>query len=351
MIEVRDLRKSFQGAAGPVHVLKSVSLSVRQAEVFGVIGPSGAGKSTLVRCINLLERPTSGQVIVGGREITALHGRPLREARRSIGMIFQHFNLLSSRTVLDNVALPLELAGTPRHAARETARPLLELVRLADKSDRYPAELSGGEKQRVGIARALAPRPTALLCDEATSALDPETTSSILTLLRDINRQLGLTIVLITHEMQVIKEICDRVAVLDQGQILEQGSVFDVFTSPKAEVTRRFVRDLVDRELPSTLLDRIRDQPPSGRNPVFRIVFKGPATHSPILAETVRRHGVLLNILQGTIDSIQGMPYGSLVVEAIGNARDVEAALDFIRSNGLKVEVIGHVGGDVRAVA
>jgi D-methionine transport system ATP-binding protein len=351
MIEIRDLTKSFHGEDGAVHVLRRVSLSIRAGEVFGIIGRSGAGKSTLVRCINLLERPSAGEIVVAGQAMTALRGRALREARHAIGMIFQHFNLLSSRTALDNVALPPELSGASRAAARAAAAPLLELVGLADKRARYPAELSGGEKQRVGIARALASRPAVLLCDEATSALDPETTTSILALLRDINRKLGLTIVLITHEMQVIKEICDRVAVLDQGVVVEQGPVFDVFTAPTAEVTRRFVRDLVDRELPAGLVARLRAPAAGDGNPVFRIVFRGPSAYSPIVAEVVRRHGILLNILQGTVDYIQGAPYGNVVVEAIGGAQDVAAALDFIRSRDLKVEVLGHVAGDAQAVA
>jgi D-methionine transport system ATP-binding protein len=351
MIEIRDLTKSFHGEDGAVHVLKRVSLSIQPGEVFGIIGRSGAGKSTLVRCINLLERPSGGQVFVAGQEITALRGRALRKARHSIGMIFQHFNLLSSRTALDNVALPLELAGATRPAARAAAAPLLELVGLGDKRGRYPAELSGGEKQRVGIARALASRPKVLLCDEATSALDPETTTSILALLRDINRKLGLTIVLITHEMQVIKEICDRVAVLDEGVVVEHGPVFDVFTAPTAEVTRRFVRDLVDRDLPAGLVARLVARTTGGENPVIRIVFRGPSAYAPIVAEVVRRYGILLNILQGTVDYIRGEPYGNIVVEAIGSAPDVAAALDFIRSRDLKVEVLGHVAGDARSVA
>jgi D-methionine transport system ATP-binding protein len=351
MIELRDLVKEFRGAGGAVPVLRQVSLTVEKGEIFGIIGRSGAGKSTLVRCINLLERPTSGRVLVNGQDVAALSGAALREARRSIGMIFQHFNLLSSRTALDNVALPLELAGRPRDEILREVSPLLELVGLSGKAGRYPAELSGGEKQRVGIARALASRPSVLLCDEATSALDPETTQAILALLQDINRKLGLTIVLITHEMPVIKQICDRVAVLDHGVVVEQGPVFDVFTSPRAEVTRALVRDLVDRELPARLRERLRIEPGARGNPVIRIVFRGPSAHAPIVAEVIRRFDVVLNILQGSIDDIQGAPYGNLVVEAVGRPADVEAALELVRSRGLKVEVLGHVAGDDRAVA
>jgi D-methionine transport system ATP-binding protein len=351
MIELHQLTKDFHGAAGPVRVLDGVSLTVRAGEIFGIIGRSGAGKSTLVRCVNLLERPTSGRVVVGGQELTGLEGAALRRARHAIGMIFQHFNLLSSRTALDNAALPLELAGASRAAARAAAAPLLALVGLAGKEGRYPAELSGGEKQRVGIARALASKPQVLLCDEATSALDPETTRAILALLRDINRQLGLTIVLITHEMQVVKEIAQRVAVLDRGRVLEEGTVFDVFTTPATEVARAFVRDVVDRELPPGLAGRLAPPGQAGGALVVRIVFTGPSAHEPIVAEAVRRFGILLNILHGSIDSIQGEAYGHLLVEARGPAEDVQAALDWIRGANLKVEVIGHVVGDARAVA
>ncbi|HZZ84243.1 MAG TPA: methionine ABC transporter ATP-binding protein [Anaeromyxobacteraceae bacterium] len=346
MIRIEGLVKTFPGAGAPVPVLKGVSLSVRRGEIFGIIGRSGAGKSTLIRCVNLLERPTSGRVLVGGQEITALSGAALRAERRRIGMIFQHFNLLSSRTVLENAALPLELAGARKEAIREAVLPLLELVGLSGKLGRYPAELSGGEKQRVGIARALASRPEVLLCDEATSALDPETTRSILALLKDINRQLGLTIALITHEMAVIKEICDRVAVLDRGEIVEQGRVFDVFTAPQAEVTRTFLQDVIDRALPPRLAERLKAGARGRGNPVIRVIFTGARAHDPIISEVVRRYDVLLNILQGSIEYIQDAPYGNLLVEAIGSDEAIAAALDYIRSNHLGAEILGHVAGD-----
>ena len=348
MIDVQELTKRFPGGGD---VLSGVNLNIRQGEIFGIIGRSGAGKSTLVRCINLLERPTSGKVFVDGREITALNEAELRQARRGIGMIFQHFNLLSSRTVFDNVAFPLELTGQTRAEIAKTVEPLLELVGLSDKRDNYPSQLSGGQKQRVGIARALASKPSVLLCDEATSALDPETSKSILALLQDINRKLGLTIILITHEMPVIKEICHRVAVLDAGKVVEEGPVFDVFTAPKAEITRSFVRDLVDRELPGTLKERIRQTGPTQGNPVLRIVFTGPNANSPVISEVVRRFAVTLNILLAHVDYIQGSPYGNIVVEAIGKGADLQAAIDHIRSNNLRVEVLGHVADHDRAVA
>jgi len=348
MIDVQELTKRFPGGGD---VLSGVNLNIRQGEIFGIIGRSGAGKSTLVRCINLLERPTSGKVFVDGREITALNEAELRQARRGIGMIFQHFNLLSSRTVFDNVAFPLELTGQTRAEIAKTVEPLLELVGLSDKRDNYPSQLSGGQKQRVGIARALASKPSVLLCDEATSALDPETSKSILALLQDINRKLGLTIILITHEMPVIKEICHRVAVLDAGKVVEEGPVFDVFTAPKAEITRSFVRDLVDRELPGTLKERIRQTGPTQGNPVLRIVFTGPNANSPVISEVVRRFAVTLNILLAHVDYIQGSPYGNIVVEAIGKGADLQATIDHIRSNNLRVEVLGHVADHDRAVA
>jgi len=351
MIEIEGLEKTFPTADSPTAALKDVSLSIRRGEIFGIIGRSGAGKSTLVRCINLLERPSAGRIVVDGREISALTGAALREARRGIGMIFQHFNLLSSRTVFGNIAFPLELAGKSKAEIAREVLPLLDLVGLADKRDRYPAELSGGQKQRVGIARALASKPSVLLCDEATSALDPETTKSILALLQDINRKLGLTIVLITHEMPVIKEICDRVAVLDHGRVVEQGSVFDIFTAPKTDITRGFVSDVIDRALPSGLMERLRATPVTQGNVVLRIVFTGPKANTPVIAEVVQRYNVLLNILQGNVEYIQDTPYGNIVVEAVGSPQAVQEAIDHIRSNNLRVEVLGHVADAHRAVA
>ena len=328
-------------------MLRGVSLEVRRGEIFGVIGRSGAGKSTLVRCVNLLERPTSGRVRVGGREMTALDGAALHEARRHIGMIFQHFNLLASRTVLGNVALPLELAGRSREECRREARPLLDVVGLAPLADRFPAELSGGQKQRVGIARALASRPEVLLCDEATSALDPETTQSILALLKDVQGRLGLTVVLITHEMSVIQAVCDRVAVLDHGRVMEQGPVFEVFTGARSEVTRGLVREVVDRELPPWLRERLAARTPAAAGrPVVRIIFTGPSANTPVIAQAVRRFDVLLNILQGYVDYIQGRPYGNVIVAAEGAPAAVEAALAWIRGQGLQAEILGHVARD-----
>ncbi|HET8726483.1 MAG TPA: methionine ABC transporter ATP-binding protein [Alphaproteobacteria bacterium] len=349
MIVLEKVAKSFaargQGdATGSVQALDGVDLEIRRGEIFGVIGRSGAGKSTLIRLVNLLERPSEGRVVVDGRDMTALDERALRGARREIGMIFQHFNLLSSRTVLENVALPLEFAGRPKREIAAEVEPLLELVGLADKRDRYPAELSGGQKQRVGIARALASKPKVLLSDEATSALDPETTASILALLEDINRRLGLTIMVITHEMEVIKRICHRVAVLDRGRVVEEGDVYDVLTRPESDLTRRLVAGVVDHDLPPEVAARLGDQGTPGAGTVLRITFRDGAADAPVISRMSRDFGLDLNILHGRVDRIGGRPFGTLVVEARGAAEAVQAAITQLNSQSIHVEVLGHVG-------
>ncbi|MDR3325820.1 MAG: methionine ABC transporter ATP-binding protein [Rhodospirillaceae bacterium] len=343
MIEIQNLEKIFYNKKAQTIALKDISLSINKNEIFGIIGRSGAGKSTLLRCVNFLERPTSGRIIVDHKEISALSGAILREARRNIGMIFQHFNLLSSRTVFNNIALPLELVGINKSEIFNRVKFLLELVNLSDKCDCYPFELSGGQKQRVGIARALALKPKVLLCDEATSSLDPETTKSILTLLRDFAHNLDLTIMLITHEIPVIKEICDRVAVIDSGKIVEQGNVVDIFTTPKSKITRRFVND---RMLPVILLESLKQQPPG--NAVLRIVFVGPSTNTPVITEVIRRFNVQLNILHGNIEYIQDIPCGNVVIEAMCQSHELQAAIDYMRINNLSVEILGYVDNNHR---
>ncbi len=351
MIEIEGLQKSFAREGVATAVLQDLSLSVKKGEIFGIIGRSGAGKSTLIRCINLLERPTAGRVVVDGQDITALSGAALRDARRRIGMIFQHFNLLSSRTVFDNVAFPLELAGMSKSQIEAEVLPLLDLVGLAEKRSAYPAQLSGGQKQRVAIARALASKPAVLLCDEATSALDPETTQSILALLKDINQKLDLTILLITHEMPVIKAICDKVAVLDKGVVVEQGPVFDIFTAPKAPVTKLMVHDLIDRDLPDWLAKKMAEYEGGPGNPILRITFSGPHANEPVIADLVKRFDVSLNIFQANVDYIKGLPFGIIIVEAVGRPEAIEAAIAYVHSQDLKAEVLGHVVDDDRAVA
>ncbi|MDD2547016.1 MAG: methionine ABC transporter ATP-binding protein [Burkholderiaceae bacterium] len=344
MIELRGITQIYQGPQGPIEALRGVDLQIHAGEVFGIIGRSGAGKSSLVRTINLLNRPTRGQVIVHGRELTALGEAELRAARRDIGMVFQHFNLLSSRTVFENAALPLELAGMDRLAIRQRVEPLLDLVGLSALRDRYPAQISGGQKQRVGIARALASQPAVLLSDEATSALDPETTRSILALLRQINQELGLTVVLITHQMQVIKQIADQVAVIDGGRIVEQGAVLDVFTRPQHATTRSLIDEIIPQELPRSVLDHVRQllgalQGRSGR--LLRLTWAGPAAYQPIFSQLTRELDVDLSLLHGQVDEIQGQTYAALAVFVSGAPERLEAAIDRLRRSGALVDEAG----------
>jgi D-methionine transport system ATP-binding protein len=349
MIEIQAISHRFSGQGNASQdAIKNLSLSIQKGEIFGVIGRSGAGKSTLVRTINLLNRPYDGKIVVDGKDLSQLSASELRAARREIGMIFQHFNLLSSRTVYDNIALPLELAGMSKAAIRAQVMPILELVSLTDHKDKYPAQISGGQKQRVGIARALANQPKVLLSDEATSALDPETTRSILELLRKINRELGLTIVLITHQMEVIKEICDRVAVMDAGQIIEQGHVLDIFRQPKHEVTRALIGDVIAHELPQGVLERVRrklasTQQGSGSDHLLRLAFTGENVDQPILSEAVRQFNLNFTILHGQIDQIQGQAFGSLAVLASGEHAEVANAISYLRNQNVVVEELNHV--------
>jgi len=343
MIELRNVSQRFASPRGWIDALHQVNLTIEAGEVFGIIGRSGAGKSTLVRAINLLTVPTEGEVIVDGRTLIALRARALRQARREIGMIFQHFNLLSSRTVFGNVALPLELMGMKRAQIRDTVLPLLELVGLSAQQDRYPAQISGGQKQRVGIARALASRPKVLLSDEATSALDPETTRAILELLRRINRELGLTIVMITHQMEVIKQVCDRVAVLDAGRVVETGRVLDVFMQPQHEVTRALLGEVIAQELPPALRARVAEKLRAENGHLFRFAFSGTGVGQPVLSETIRRFELDFSILHGQIDEIQGQAFGSLAVLVNGDPVKVVQAVQWVRGQGVVVEEISYV--------
>ena len=341
MIELRGITQTYQGSSGPVQALRGIDLEVAAGEVFGIIGRSGAGKSSLVRVINLLNRPTAGQVLVDGREMTTLPEAALRVARREIGIVFQHFNVLSSRTVYDNVALPLEIAGLSDGEIKKRVEPLLDLVGLSALARRHPSQISGGQKQRVGIARALANRPKVLLSDEATSALDPETTRSILGLLRQINQEFGLTIVLITHQMQVIKQVAERVAVIDAGRIVEQGRVIDVFSNPQHATTRSLIEEIVPQELPDSVLARLRTlmgASPAGEGHGLRLAFAGDGADQPLLSELVRRFGLDLSILHGQIDEVQGQPFGTLAVFARGAADQLQAGIAHLRQAGVNVQ-------------
>ncbi|MBQ9487317.1 MAG: methionine ABC transporter ATP-binding protein, partial [Selenomonadaceae bacterium] len=312
MIKFSQIEKIYDTPSGKIHALKGINLEIAKGEIYGIIGLSGAGKSTLVRCINMLERPTAGSVIVDGQDMMKLSESELREARKNIGMIFQHFNLLSSATVYDNIAFPLTLAGTPSAEIKKKVEPLLELVGLKDKANQYPAQLSGGQKQRVGIARALASDPKILLCDEATSALDPQTTKSILALIKDINKKFSLTVVVITHEMQVIKEICDKVAVISNGVIAEKGSVLDVFTNPQHEITKEFISVILSNDLPAAFRgSEISSEKVEDSILLVRLIFLGDRADDPVLAEMIRDcSGVECTMLFGNLDEIRSVPFG-----------------------------------------
>ena len=343
MIALEGITLDYPGPKGGLtRALHGVNLQVQPGEVFGIIGRSGAGKSSLVRCINLLNRPTQGRVAVAGTDLTALSPAGLRAARRDIGMVFQHFNLLSSRTVFDNVALPLELAGVEPGEIRKRVAPLLDLVGLAALADRYPAQISGGQKQRVGIARALASRPKVLLSDEATSALDPETTRAILALLQQINRELGLTVVLITHQMQVIRQIAHRVAVMDAGRVVEEGSVLDVFTRPRQAITRSLIEEVMPQSLPASVrahMAALHAALPAGHaGRLLRLVYAGLSAEQPLLSRLIRQHGLDVSILHGQMDEIQGQPFGALAVYASGPAAAVQATAAALAASGVQVQ-------------
>ncbi|MHB9146232.1 MAG: methionine ABC transporter ATP-binding protein [Symbiobacteriia bacterium] len=356
MIEVLDLKKTYRGQNGDVEALAGVTLHVPTGSIYGVVGQSGAGKSTLIRCLNLLERPDAGTIRVDGTDLQALSPAQLRDQRRKIGMIFQHFNLFSSRTVLGNVAFPLECAGVPGRQARQRALELLDLVGLGDKAAAYPAQLSGGQKQRVGIARALANQPTVLLCDEATSALDPATTTSILELLRSLSRRMGLTIVLITHEMSVVKAICDHVALLENGLVVEEGQILDL----AARADSRLAAQLFHGRTPGTAepgaaspaaaASPVPAAPaapqPAGPHPTgpatrrAAIVFLGAAAGEPLLTRTARHYDVDFNILEGGIERVGEGIVGRLVIEAVGDSPRLDQALEALQQAGCRVEVL-----------
>lgn len=339
VVRIVDLKRRF----GRTPAVDGVSLTVRKGEILGIIGRSGAGKSTLIRCLNGLERPDAGQIFVEGRGVTGLSERDLQTLRRRIGMIFQHFNLLSAKTVEDNVALPLKIEGRPKAERLARAAELLELVGLTDKAKAYPASLSGGQKQRVGIARALAARPALLLSDEATSALDPETTRSILSLLKDINQKLGLTILLITHEMDVIRTIADRIAVLDAGRIIEEGAVWSVLADAQSEVTRSLLGG-IRPQLPAAIAGRLAR---SGREAILRIDIAGEAARRPLLQELAAAVPGRYRLVHGGIDHIQGEPVGTLFLGAATPVGRLAEVVDFLNARGARVEVLGHVTNDV----
>ena len=321
MIEIRHLDKTYRTANGEIPALRDINLTIEDGEIFGIIGLSGAGKSTLVRCINLLERPTAGEVVLDGQDLTQLGRKELLKVRQSIGMIFQGFNLLEQRNVLRNVCFPLEIAGWKKDDAVARARQLLAVVGLADREKAYPSQLSGGQKQRVAIARALATRPKYLLCDEATSALDPNTTQSILDLLREINRTMGVTIIVITHEMRVIDQICDRVAVIDQSQIAETGRVSDVFANPKSQIARELIMPGADK-----IPERIGGK-------LIRIVFDGEESSKPVISSIVMECQVPVNIMFADTRDISGTAYGHMIIQLPEDERQAAKVVAWLEGN------------------
>ena len=320
MIKLNNITKIFTLPDKKLTALDNVSLHVPKGQICGVIGASGAGKSTLIRCVNLLERPTHGAVLIDDVDLTQLSEAELVKTRRQIGMIFQHFNLLTSRTVFENVALPLELENKSKAEIQEKTTALLALVGLSDKHNVYPANLSGGQKQRVAIARALASDPKVLLCDEATSALDPATTQSILKLLKEINRTLGITILLITHEMEVVKRICDQVAVIDKGRLIEQGTVSEIFSNPKTELAQEFISSTFHITLPEEYLENLSDTPKHAKSyPIIKFEFTGRSVDAPLLSQASKKFGVELSILTSQIDYAGGVKFGFTIAEVEGD--------------------------------
>jgi len=341
MIHFQNVGKVFTNGNEQIKALNDIDLKVNKGEIYGVIGFSGAGKSTLIRCVNHLERPTAGKMIVDGHDLSTLTVKEIREVKKNIGMIFQHFNLLNSKTVYANVAMPLILNKMPKDEIKQRVYELLEFVGLSDKANVHPEQLSGGQKQRVGIARALATKPSILLCDEATSALDPQTTSSILELLRKINKEYNITILMITHEMSVIREICDRVAVMEAGEIIEEGTVFDVFSRPKSQTARNFVNTVMHDQIPESIIKMIESN--NGSQNVFRINFIGQSAGQPLLSQLAKKFAIDVNVLFGNITELQGIPFGNLIVELQGSEAEVNRALEYLETKEIDFnEVIPH---------
>ncbi len=335
MILLNNLSKTYHSKNGKIDALKDVSLEVKKGEVFGVIGYSGAGKSTLIRCVNLLESPDQGEVVINGTNLTKLPKSKLREQRQNIGMIFQGFNLLKTATVYDNIAIPLKLSGVAKSEVDERVKKYLAVVGLEDKQHAYPEQLSGGQKQRVAIARALSHEPEILLSDEATSALDPETTEAILELLLKINQEFGITILLITHEMHVIQKICDQVAVMENGQIVEQGNVIDLYSNPKHPTTKKFIDSMFTNTIPAPVVNDL-----SAKGPIVKLSFVGHSTGKPALANVVKKFNVYTNILAGNIVQLKNEPYGRMIVHIEGDEVETKKAIASLKDEGVKVEEV-----------
>ena len=339
MIEFKNISKHYQLKGQTIRALDQINLKIPAGSIFGIIGYSGAGKSTLIRLINLLERPDQGQVMINQTDFTALDARSLRQERTNIGMIFQHFNLLQTKTVAANIEMPLKLLGIHKAEREKRLNELLDFIDLKHKKDAFPDELSGGQKQRVGIARALANHPKILLCDEATSALDPQTTKSVLALLKKINQEQGITIVLVTHEMDVIETVCDYVAVMEQGQVIETGSTLDIFSQPKHPTTKNFIQTVLQQQLPVSILKNLENQ---NRHSIYCLQFLGKSAQETVVQAVIKQFDISLNILFANMTEINGTVIGQMFIQLLGDPATIQQAIDFLQQSGVQVEHSGH---------
>ena len=339
MIEFKNISKHYQLKGQTIRALDQINLKIPAGSIFGIIGYSGAGKSTLIRLINLLERPDQGQVMINQTDFTALDARSLRQERTNIGMIFQHFNLLQTKTVAANIEMPLKLLGIHKAEREKRLNELLDFIDLKHKKDAFPDELSGGQKQRVGIARALANHPKILLCDEATSALDPQTTKSVLALLKKINQEQGITIVMVTHEMDVIETVCDYVAVMEQGQVIETGSTLDIFSQPKHPTTKNFIQTVLQQQLPVSILKNLENQ---NRHSIYCLQFLGKSAQETVVQAVIKQFDISLNILFANMTEINGTVIGQMFIQLLGDPATIQQAIDFLQQSGVHVEHSGH---------
>ncbi|NHC02230.1 ATP-binding cassette domain-containing protein [Acinetobacter sp. 187] len=338
MIEFKNISKHYQLKGQTLRALDQINLTIPEGSIFGIIGYSGAGKSTLIRLINLLERPNEGQVIMNGTDFTALDARSLRQERANIGMIFQHFNLLQTKTVAANIEMPMKLLGWSKAEREKRLNELLEFIDLKHKKDAFPDELSGGQKQRVGIARALANHPKVLLCDEATSALDPQTTQSVLALLKKINKEQGITIVMVTHEMDVIETVCDYVAVMEQGKVIETGSTLEIFSQPQHSTTKTFIQTVLQQQLPINILKNLENQ---NHNSIYCLKFLGSSAQETVIQAVIKQFDISLNILFANMTEINGSVIGQMFIQLLGDSAEIAQAVTFLKQQGVEVEQSG----------
>lgn len=338
MIEFKDISKQYELKGQTLHALNQINLQIPTGSIFGIIGYSGAGKSTLIRLINLLERPSSGRIIINGTDFTALDAKALRQERASIGMIFQHFNLMQTKTVAANIEMPMKLLGWSKAEREKRLEELLDFIDLKHKRHAFPDELSGGQKQRVGIARALANHPKILLCDEATSALDPQTTKSVLQLLKKINEEQGITIVMVTHEMDVIETVCDYVAVMEKGDVIETGSTLQIFSQPQHPTTKNFIQTVLQQHLPVNILNNLENQ---NHNSIYCLKFLGSSAQETVIQAVIKQFDISLNILFANMTEINGMVIGQMFIQLLGDAQEIQAAIKFLEQHGVQVDQAG----------